>query len=137
MLRSITAVVIGFLVTFILVMSTDAALRLLLPWAYAPDGSVTSVPVLVGILLYVAVFAILGTYLTARLAPRRPMGHALALGVIALLGSIPATIAYWSTAPVWYHVAGLVLVMPLAWVGGRLRERQLERRVAPAHEVAA
>jgi hypothetical protein len=36
-------------------------------------------------------------------------------------------VALWDTAPVWYHVASLALVMPYAWLGGRLREIELER----------
>ena len=137
MLRSIGAVAAGLIVTFVLIMATDAVLRLLLPGAFAPDGRVTSVPVLLGTQLYVACFAILGTYLTARLAPSHPMRHALALGLIALIASIPGTIAYWSSAPAWYHVLALSLVMPLAWAGGRLRVRQLERRAALGSPLAA
>ena len=33
------------------------------------------------------------------------------------------TIAKWDIAPAWYHVVAVLLVLPLAWVGGLLAER--------------
>jgi hypothetical protein len=38
---------------------------------------------------------------------------------------------------VWYHVVQLALVMPYAWLGGRLRERQLERSPSSRRAMAA
>jgi hypothetical protein len=76
-------------------------------------------------MLYVGVFATAGCYLTARLAPSQPMRHALVLGVLGLVFNVAGTVAMWDTAPAWYHVASLLLVMPYAWLGGRIRDRQL------------
>ncbi len=42
------------------------------------------------------------------------------LGVIALVLSAAATVASCHTAPAWYHVIALVLVLPAAWCGGLL-----------------
>jgi hypothetical protein len=55
------------------------------------------------------------------------MRHALILGVLGLIFNIAGTVAMWDTAPAWYHATALALVMPYAWIGGRIRERQLER----------
>jgi hypothetical protein len=90
------------------------------------------------VMLYVAVFAIGGCWLAARLAPSHPMRHALILGALGLIFNIAGTIAMWDTAPAWFHILSLLLVMPYAWIGGRLRERQLERggRAAPAPAMA-
>jgi hypothetical protein len=69
------------------------------------------------------------------------MKHALVLGVLGLLFTIPGTVAMWNTMPAWYSVLGLALVMPFAWAGGWLRERQLARQardaVAPSQGVMA
>lgn len=46
-------------------------------------------------------------------------------GVFSPEGAV--TIVRWDHAPAWYHVLALALVMPYAWLGGRLRERQLAR----------
>jgi hypothetical protein len=56
-----------------------------------------------------------------KLAPRHPMGHALASGGIRFVVSIAAAMSQWNTVPTWYHVASLALVMPSAAVGGWLR----------------
>ena len=126
-IRSIVAVVVGFLVIGVLAMGTDAILRSSVPGIFGPGGRVESVPWLVAMQLYVFVYAVFGCWLTARLAPDRPMRHALILGVLGLVFNVAGSVAMWNTAPVWYHVVAIALVMPAAWVGGRIRERQIAR----------
>lgn len=130
MSRSIVAVVVGFLLIGALAFGTDAAVRAAIPGAYDAQGRMDSVPLLLFTLAYVGVYAVAGCYLAARLAPSRPMRHAMILGVLGLAFNIAGTIAAWNTAPAWYHVVALLLVLPYAWMGGRLRERELERRAA-------
>jgi hypothetical protein len=84
------------------------------------------------VILYVGVFAVAGCYVAARLAPRRPMWHALALGGLGLVFNIAGTFATWNDAPIWYHVVSVGLVMPYAWLGGYIRERQLLRSASVA-----
>jgi hypothetical protein len=130
MVRSIVAVVVGFFYIGLLSFGTDAVIRSRVPGAFAAAGRTDSVPLLLATLAYVALFAISGCYLAARLAPSRPMRHALILGVLGLAFNVMGTVVAWGTAPAWYHVVSLVLVMPYAYLGGRLRERQQEH--APA-----
>jgi hypothetical protein len=125
--RSITAVVVGFLVIGVLAMGTDQIVRSAVPGVFSADGRVDSVPWLLAIQLYVFVYAVFGCWLAARLAPNRPMRHALILGVLGLLFNLAGAIALWDKMPAWYHILALALVMPAAWAGGRIRERQLER----------
>ena len=65
------------------------------------------------------------------------MAHALVLGVLGLLFNVAGTIAMWNMAPAWYHLTALVLVMPSAWLGGWLHERELGRRTTPAPAITA
>ena len=125
--RSIIAVVVGFLVIGVLAMGTDAILKSAVPGIFGPGDRVDSIMWLVVIQLYVFVYAVFGCWLAARLAPDRPMRHALILGVLGLLFNIAGTIALWDRMPAWYHIVALALVMPAAWLGGYLRERQLAR----------
>lgn len=127
MWRSVMAIVVGFLFIGLLAFGADAVLRSAMPDAFDAAGRVTSVPILILMLAYVGVFAVAGCYLAARLAPNKPMRHALILGVLGLVFNIAGSMAMWNTAPAWYHVTALALVMPYAWLGGRIRERQLER----------
>ena len=127
MLRSIGAIAFGFILIGALSFGADAVQRQTFAGAYAADGRVDSVAMLTLALAYVFVFAVVGCYLTARLAPDRPMRHALILGALGLAFNIAGTITLWHTAPAWYHIVALAMVMPAAWLGGRLREMQLER----------
>lgn len=72
------------------------------------------------------IFAILGFYLVARLAPRRPWRHvwvAAAIGFVASLAGVVATLTH-DMGPLWYPVALAVTTLPCAWLGGALRARQ-------------
>jgi hypothetical protein len=129
--RSIGAIVAGFLFIAMLALVTGAALQGagMMP---APPEPMTDIgPVLLET-AYVALFAIAGCWLAAWLAPSHPMRHALILGVLGLVFNVMGAVATWGQRPDWSILLNLALVMPYAWIGGRLRELQLER--SPAHE---
>jgi peptidoglycan/LPS O-acetylase OafA/YrhL len=74
----------------------------------------------------------IGGYVAARLAPDRPVAHALALGVIGFVLSIAGVAATWNKGPEfgpkWYPLALVVVSLPCALLGGLLRARQLQSR---------
>ena len=127
MARSILAVVVGYLLIAFLSVGGDALVHSMFPNAYGADRRLEDTGLLLVTMLYVAIFAILGCYVTARLAPRDPMKHALILGALGVVTQVAMWSVAWNTAPAWFHVVSLALVMPYAWIGGRIRERQLER----------
>jgi hypothetical protein len=131
-LRSIFAVVVGFLIIGALSMGTAQVLQQNMPAAFGPGGRVDSVGLLLFMQGCVAVYAICGCWLAARLAPNRPMTHALVLGALGLVFNIIGVATRWDTAPAWYQILALALVMPYAWLGGRLREQQLARAAGAA-----
>jgi hypothetical protein len=126
-MRSVGAILFGFVYIFLLSVGADLLLRQLMPGAYDATGAVTDPPVLLLIMAYVAVFAISGCYLTARLAPHHPLRHAMILGLLGLVFSVAGTIAAWDKAPVWFNLLSLLLVLPYAWIGGRWREVEMQR----------
>jgi O-antigen/teichoic acid export membrane protein len=69
---------------------------------------------------YRIVFGIAGCYLAARLAPDRPMKHALILGVVGLVLSIAGAAAMWGAGPGWYSLAIIAITLPCAWIGGKV-----------------
>jgi hypothetical protein len=127
MARSIIAVLVGFVVIGALAVGADFAMLAIAPGRFTLTGRMDDPAVLLLVLAYVFAFAVFGCWLAARLAPDRPLQHALVLGALGLAFNVVGTIARWDDAPVWYHVIALLLVMPAAWLGGRLRERPLER----------
>jgi hypothetical protein len=127
-LRSVLAIVAGFMFIGLLAFATDGVAHAIRPDIFGPNSSTSNVPYLVIAVIYVGVYATAGCWLAATLAGRRPMFHALVLGVLGLVFNLAAVPGMWSLFPHWYTVVSLILVMPFAWLGGRIRERQLERR---------
>ncbi len=125
MARSAAAVTMGFAFIVLLSFGADSLVHRAFPGAFDFDGRVTNPAITLLVLAYVAVFAVAGCYLTARLAPERPMRHALILGALGLVLTIPGTLLTWRIAPAWYHVFSLIMVMPYAWLGGWLGERHV------------
>jgi len=77
--------------------------------------------------VYRTAYSVLAAYVTARLAPSRPMFHALVGACIAMAVATIGAIVTWNAgpqyAPHWYPIALIVLAVPTAWVGGRIREK--------------
>lgn len=124
MVRSVVAVLSGFLLITALSFGTDLAIRAAMPALFEVNGRTDSVAVLLLTIGYVGLYATLGGYLTARMAPTQPMRHALLLGWLGLLFNAGGSYATWDTAPAWYHLVSLALVMFWAWLGGRMREQE-------------
>jgi hypothetical protein len=82
--------------------------------AHAPDWQLAVA------LAYRTLFGIAGGWLTARLAPGRPMTHAIVLGAIGTAASIAGLVVMWSVGQHWYPVALVILALPQCWFGGRL-----------------
>jgi hypothetical protein len=73
---------------------------------------------------YRILISIGGAWLTARLAPGKPMKHALALGYVGTVLGLIGLAATWGKGlgPTWYPIALVVLAVPQCWAGGRLFE---------------
>ena len=123
-LRSVLAVVGGFLVIGVLAFGTGKVAQAAWPAQFDAAGTPTTAPMMVVQLLYVGVYATFGCWLAARLAPSRPMRHALALGVLGLALNVPSAVVLRDSAPAWYLVAGVLTTMVWAWIGGRIAESQ-------------
>ena len=132
-LRSVLAVVVGFVVIGVLAFGTGAFAARLWPGAVDVDGNPATSAARVGQLLYVGVFAVFGCWLAGRLAPRRPMAHALTVGVLGLILNVTSAWAMKDGHPAWYLAAGVITTMVWAWIGGRLAERS---GPAPARALA-
>lgn len=128
LLKSIGAVLAGLIFIVITHTGTDAILKGagVLP----PSHFFVGTGVILLVIGYRAVFSFIGCYLTAKLAPRHPMKHALILGLIGLaLSSIGAIVAA-DLGPAWYAWTLAVISLPIAWLGGKLYERR--KTITPA-----
>jgi hypothetical protein len=122
-LRSIGAVFAGFVVVVVLSLGTDWALRS--TGVFPPWGQPMSDALFLLATVYRTLYAVAGSYVTAWLAPHRPMKHALAGGLVGLVLSTVGAVATWDRGPDfgphWYPLALVATAMPCAWAGGRLR----------------
>ena len=130
-LRSIGAVLAGMVVGIALTLGTDEVLHIVGVFPHWGQSMVGYDGALLLATAYRVVYEILGSYITARLAPNRPMLHALVGGVIGFIVSIVGAVATWNGGPAfgphWYPLALIVTALPSAWVGGKLRLMQLRQ----------
>ena len=123
--RSIVAVFAGMLTVVVLSLGTDLALHAAGIFPALGDRMSDSLFMLATV--YRTIYAVLGGYITARLAPNRPMQHALLNGLIGVALSALGAVVTWNRAlgPHWYPLALVVTALPTAWLGGKLRLMQL------------
>src|SRR5256885_14547054 len=96
-LKSIGAVVAGFVVVVVLSLGTDVVLHaagVFPPW----DQRMSDALFLLAT-VYRTIYCIGGSYIAARLAPNRAMAHALGLGVMGFIISTAGAVATWNRGP--------------------------------------
>ncbi|MHB8500325.1 MAG: hypothetical protein ACYDCG_10060 [Candidatus Acidiferrales bacterium] len=129
--QSVVAVLAGMFAGIIFSLGTDEVLHLthvFPPWDQpAGDGLLLLATV------YRTIYGVASSYIAARLAPNRPMFHAMVLGFLGFAVSILGAVATWNKGPLfgphWYPVALVVLALPTAWLGAKLRLAQLTAHV--------
>lgn len=120
--RSFLAILAGFLLVFVLSIAVDIVLHL--TGVFPPIGQRMSDSLFILATAYRTVITIFGGYVTARLAPAKPVRHALFLGVIGFIFAMIGVIFTWNAGPEfgpkWYPIMLAVLSLPSCWLGGIL-----------------
>ena len=136
--QSVGAVLAGLLAVAVLSVGTDVVLHaagMFPPWGQPVGGGVLLLAT-----VYRTIYSVAGAYLTARLAPERPMSHALTLGGVGFVLSIAGAVGTWNRGPAfgphWYPLALVALAVPQCWAGGALRRMQLRAGLKDAGEPA-
>jgi Co/Zn/Cd efflux system component len=121
--KSILAVFAG--VVFIIVVTTLVDIALHAVGVFSSSEQPLSDSLALVATSYRIVISIAGGWLTARLAPQKPMQHALILGVVGTILGLVGVVATWNLGmgPRWYPIALAVLALPQCWAGGWLYER--------------
>jgi len=125
--KSIWAVLAGVL--FIIGVTTLVDVVLLMAnvypaWDHPIDSKLAALATSYRIIISVA-----GAWLTARLAPEKPLRHALILGSVGVVLGLLGLAATWNKGlgPRWYPIALVVLAVPQCWIGGKIFEAQRVR----------
>lgn len=132
--RGILAVIVGFVVASAVMMAVEfanghfiypdlgraaegvtdrEAIRQLM--ATAPAGA------FVVVLFGWALGSVSGGYVAAKVTAVAPMRHALIVGVLLTVAGIANDVML--PPPVWVWVAGMLVLLPAAWIGGRAASR--------------
>ena len=135
MLQSILAVLAGIVLGMFVITGVESIIPLVYPLPQAVDPKdleamrtmLAGMPTGVFVILMSGwiLGALAGGLLAARLAStwfhRRPMAHALAVGVLQSVGAVANFVML--PHPTWVLVGGLFVFIPMALLGGRLGQR--------------
>jgi hypothetical protein len=131
--KSVWAVVAG--VIFIVVVTTLADILLHVARIFPPMDQPINDSLALLATSYRIVISVAGAWLTARLAPDKPMKHAMTLGYVGVILGLIGVVATWNKGlgPRWYPIALVVLAIPQCWVGGKIYTAQ--SRTSNVHAV--
>jgi hypothetical protein len=117
-IKSIAAVLVGYLVfaSLVLIFFQISGQR--------PHEPAT-LSIMLGSIAVGMASALLGGYLAALIAGRRPISHGIALAVLIATGAIVSLVSTLGHGSVWSQIAALALMVPCAVAGGWLRAKQL------------
>lgn len=115
--RSILALFAGFVVNVVLSLATDFALQFA-GVLHMPMNDMQSALAAA----YRTVYAVIGSYAVARLAPYRPMQHALFGAAMGMVIAAAGAAATWNKnlGPHWYSVALILTALPTGWAGAKI-----------------
>lgn len=120
MSKVIAGFVVGFIVWTVLWLGSDA-LIVSFP-TLAPSGDLQIIPTnyLLLKLASSVIFSIIAGLIAAWISGET-MKAPLILGFMLLIVGLMVQISAWKPIPVWYHLLFLVLLLPMAVLGGKLR----------------
>ena len=126
--KSIWAVVAGVL--FIIVVTTLVDIVLHATGVFPTMDQPISDALALLATSYRIVIGVGGAWLTARLAPDKPMKHAMILGYVGAALALVGVAVTWNLGlgPRWYPISLVVLAIPQSWAGGRIYEMQSGKR---------
>jgi hypothetical protein len=119
-LKSIGAVVAGFLTVVVLSIGTDKILEATGVFPPPSDTGLFVTWMLLLALVYRSLYTVAGGWVTAKLAPSKPMAHVTVLGILGTLGGIAGIVAGWNLSDHWYPIALAITAFPLIWIGGKI-----------------
>ena len=117
-MKRVGALVAGLLAGIILSVGTDSIMHAI---GYFPAlGEPMDTPRYAVATGYRIIYNVLACWIAARLAPDRPMLHAMILGIIGFVLSTAGLLFMKNVGPMWYPLSLVITAFPTAWLGGKL-----------------
>ena len=129
MVRSILAVVVGFVTWFAVATLGNWLIRALLPGYVAAEPTMDFTLAMMAARLGLAVVSSLVAGFVCSAVDRGKPGAVYACAAVLLLFFLPVHYGLWHKFPVWYHLAFLVTLAPLVLLGGAVQRRPTAARV--------
>lgn len=118
-LKSAGSILAALIVVFILSIGTDLLLTekgmMKMPFQENSTGFISLV------VLYRSFYGVIGSYLTASLAPNRPMFHSMIGGCIGFVLAVIGAIVMRDQGPPWYAISIILIALPTAWLGAKMK----------------
>jgi len=136
LLRSIVGIVVGIIVltiaSFAIEAIADPILMHMFPNAL-PNRAALEQNLAASIFLffYTSLCLVLGAYVAAWIAGRAPVLHAVIMGAVEVVFTFIAMM-HFTTLPRRNFIVSMIFTIPVAWIGGALRARQLRSRQGTA-----
>ncbi|HEV2703421.1 MAG TPA: hypothetical protein VGV09_17470 [Steroidobacteraceae bacterium] len=129
MLRSVLAVLLGIITLTVISFAVEAGMDPLLLRLFPhtlPNEAALGQNLLVRALMFVygAASIVAGGYVTAWVARRAPVGHALVMGLLQSALTIVAMFAVTTHASTQVWLISAVMAVPAAWLGGLIYVRR-------------
>jgi hypothetical protein len=123
--RSIWAVLAGVLVVVVVTTVVDIVLHL--AGVFPPTDQPINDALALLATSYRIVIGVGAAWVTAGLAPTKPMRHAIILGLIGATLGLAGVVATWNLdlGPRWYPIVLVILAIPQSWAGARIFELRL------------
>lgn len=120
MLNTILAIVAGFIIWSVVWLGGNQVVTRLFPGAVAKDGSIKHTGLLLALIALSLVASLAAGYGAQWIAEDGSSNPQLILGVLLVLVGIVVQRQYWKLMPLWYHLAFLVLIIPVVLYGATL-----------------
>jgi len=132
MIRLILGIVVGFIAWTILWMGSDAVSVLVSPWyrsqqdamlvAMANEKPFQADSLLFGLRLVISIIASVLSGFLAVVVSKEQGKTTLILGIVLLLVGIMVQLSVWNYVPIWFHLAFLIMLIPMTIAGGKLKQ---------------
>jgi hypothetical protein len=128
--RSVAAVLAGFITLSVLLYAMQGAGTAILLRTHPDLPATTSIVnhstgTRVFWLIWETMSMVAAGYVTARLAASSQVAHATVMGAIQAAVTTSAMFSVRNDEPLWFWITGIVMMVPAAWLGGRVRSAGL------------
>jgi len=109
--RSIVAVIVGYIIFAVSVLA-------FFQMSGQPPHQAAPLSIMVESTAVGTIFSLLGGYVAAWIAQRRPIAHGVGVAAVLAIGATVSLLSTLGKGAVWSQVAALVLMTPCAVIGG-------------------